>query len=93
MKCPHCSQNIDVQFIKAPANAQPPTPANNGSAGTADLEELLDMIDASSLSGQTLDFVVQTRERFKKYKSGTRMSDKQMSWLRKIASGESENEW
>lgn len=61
-------------------------------ADVADLEELLDMIDVSTLKGQSLDFVVETRERFRKYKDKTRMSDKQMAWLRKIANPEAE-EW
>lgn len=90
MKCPHCQKNIDVQFIKAPDNAQPSK--QEGDSDTADLGELLGMIDEASLTGASLDFVTQTRERFAKYKGKTRMSDKQMAWLRKIASGE-DQEW
>ena len=90
MKCPHCQKNIDVQFIKAPDNAQPSK--QDGNSDTADLGELLGMIDEAALTGASLDFVTQTRERFTKYKGKTMMSDKQMSWLRKIASGE-DSEW
>ena len=68
---------------------QGPSPSNGG----GDLEELLDAIDDSRLDGQALDFVTQTRDRFKKYKGNTRMSDKQMAWLRKLANPETEDEW
>lgn len=90
MKCPHCQGNIDVQFIKAPPNAG--TPAQGKSGGNS-LEEMLDAIDDAALTGASVKFVEETRERFAKYKGNTRMSDKQMAWLRKLAYGESEEEW
>lgn len=91
MKCPHCAQNIDVQFIKAPANMQSQSPTR--AATSDDLATILKDINDSTLEGQALDFVTQTRERFTKYKASTRMSDKQMNWLKKLAYGEQEDEW
>ncbi len=91
MKCPHCNGNIDVQFIKAPANSGSTSP--KAEAATGDLGELLDMIDDNSLEGAAVDFVAQTKERFAKYKDKTRMSPKQMDWLRKLAGVETEEKW
>jgi hypothetical protein len=82
MKCPHCNENIDVRLIKAPSNSQ-------GSLEGADisgLEAILDRIHEDELEHQNeIDFVKQTRERFEQYGERTRMSEKQMTWLRKIA--------
>lgn len=89
MNCPHCQKVIIVKLSKDSSVGQA---KQDGDSDTADLGELLGMIDDASLSGQSLDFVTQTRERFAKYKDRTRMSDKQMAWLRKIAAGEGE-EW
>ena len=61
MKCPHCSGNIDIHFIKAPPDIQ-----GNSNAPIAersdDLESLLDAIDDSKLTGNAVDFVAQTRD-------------------------------
>lgn len=86
MKCPHCNENIDVRFIKAPPDSQP-----SSSAGTKSLAQLLDEIDDGALEGAALDFVTKTRERFEQYREKTRMSEKQMSWLEDIASGKTGN--
>ncbi len=81
-RCPHCDQPIDVRFIKAPAMQSDSAPSGD----TADLEALLNQIDDTLLteSGE-VDFVSQTRERFAKYGDRTKMSDKQMNWLKRIA--------
>ena len=84
MKCPHCDGNIDVRFIKAPGNGQP----KQESAPTGDLGELLGRINDEDLDEKALEFVTQTRERYEKYQDRTRMSEKQMAWLTKIAEGE-----
>ena len=67
--------------------------AAKSSSALGDLGELLSQIDDDSLSGKAADFVTQTRARFEQYGKRTMMSEKQMSWLRKIASGETGDEW
>jgi hypothetical protein len=49
-----------------------------------DVGELLQAIDDSQLSGQSVGFVAQTRERYKKYGDRIRVSPKQIAWLQKI---------
>ena len=80
MKCPHC--NKDVRLVKGDSAAPPK------GADTVGVGELLDAIDADALEGKAAEFVAQTRERYAQYKERTRMSDKQMAWLRNIANGE-----
>lgn len=94
MKCPHCNGNIDVRFIKAPPdlNGTARTVASTNNGGNS-LVEMLDAIDDSKLTGASQTFVAETRERFAKYKDKTKMSDKQLAWLRKLAYGEAEDEW
>ena len=82
-QCPHCKQYFDVRLTKAPAPLQ--SNGNGSAADHDDLESLLDAIDDSSLSGWDHDFVVDTRARFEKYGEATKVSDKQMAHLRRIA--------
>lgn len=82
MNCPHCSKVIVVKLTKdSNVGQSEPVP-------TGDLGGLLDSIDVGRLSGQALDFVTQTRERYRKYKDTTRLTEKQFVWLEKIAAGE-----
>ncbi len=87
MKCPHCNGNIDVRFVKAPPDAQASTAAS-GPVDADEIKELLDGILESSLDERAAEFVSSTRERLEKYGSRIKMSDKQMAWLRKLASSE-----
>lgn len=81
MNCPHCNKVIIVKLAKD-SNAGQSTPSDS-----VDLGELLAAIDDSSLAGAAQDFVRKMRERFDQYGPKTRMSDKQMQWLRDIADG------
>lgn len=86
MKCPFCSGNINIQFIKAPPDAQQSAPTRNGSS-VSGLGALLDSIDEGELDSKAADFVSKTRERFQQYGNRTRMSEPQMKWLEDIAGG------
>lgn len=90
MNCPHCNKVVLVHLTKDSTVGQvAPTQAT-----TDDLGELLNLAEGNNIKGQSLDFVTETRKRYKQYGSSTRMSDKQMSWLRKLAYPEtSEDEW
>ena len=88
MKCPHCSKDIAITLSKASGGAPP---AATSSKAPEELGELLDAIsDDMLVDGQEADFVADIRERFKKYKSRTLISEKQLAWLRKIADPEAE---
>ncbi len=94
MKCPHCAKNIDVRFVKAPDDLQPGNGAQVPSAEVSgDLGEILGAIDDGSLKGQAVEFVKDMRERFGKYQDRTKVSPKQIAWLRKLAYGEDEDSW
>lgn len=88
MNCPHCGK---VVLLVKDSNAGKSAPSNNGATG--EIQSLLSQIDEDSLKGKSAEFVAQTRERFEKYGTGTRMSEKQMSWLRKLASGDTGESW
>ncbi len=82
MKCPHCNENIDVRFIKAPASSG----ASSTAEGMGDLGELLSQIHDDELETDfEIGFMKQLRDRFAQYGDTTRMSEKQMICLRKIA--------
>jgi hypothetical protein len=71
-------------------------PRSSESAGepSGDLGELLDRIDEDTLDSKAREFVIQTKERYVQYKNRTRMSEKQMNWLREIATGANrKDEW
>lgn len=79
LKCPKCQTVLEVRLTAAP-------PMQSDSVAQGSLKELLDRIDDGRLEEDAeINFVSQTRERFEKYGSGTRMSDKQMAWLQRIA--------
>lgn len=79
MECPHCGKVVVVKLMKD-SNV-----GESSSADTDDLGELLDLAEANNPKGQSEKFVTETRKRFAQYGEKTRMSDKQMSWLRNIA--------
>jgi hypothetical protein len=81
MKCPHCSNEIEVRFVKAP-----PMQSSQPQGRSTDVGELLDLVHDSELETDfEIDFIRQTRERFAQYGDRIRMSEKQMSCLQKIA--------
>lgn len=86
MKCPHCNENIDVRFIKAPSDAQP-KPAG-GAPASGDVGELLEACEGQPMTTWEETFVTEQKARFTQYGSRTRISDKQLNILRKIANGE-----
>lgn len=84
-ECPSCHAQVVVKlsFASAPRKSTQSSP----SVSTDNLEELLDSIDMTSLDEMSFDFVNKTKARFEQYGTKTIMSDKQMAWLRKLASG------
>lgn len=95
MKCPHCGGNIDVQFIKAPADSQPSrqNSSNHATSSQASISSIGALLDAIEAEGAELDaaatkFVEETRERWDKYGQRIKFSDKQLAWLERIANGE-----
>lgn len=89
MNCPHCGKVVIVKLTKDDGKEMP-RPASNGGNGLGDM---LQAIDDSRLTGASVKFVEETRERYAKYKDNTKMSEKQLAWLRKLAYGEAEEEW
>lgn len=87
MDCPHCGKVIVVKLSKD-SNVGKSEPAE-----TDDLGELLDIAEANNPKGQSGDFVAETRKRFLQYGEKTRMSEKQMAWLRNIAYPDPAKEW
>ncbi len=86
MKCPHCNENLDVRLIKAPSNSGSSSERSTEGADASGLGDILEQIHEDELEHQNeIDFVKQTRERFEQYGDRTRMSEKQMTWIRKIA--------
>ena len=51
----------------------------------AEARELLDRINYADLEGPSIDFVAGMRERFDKYGSSTKVSARQLFWLRDLA--------
>lgn len=85
--CPKCGSQLEVKLTFASG------PRSSEQKPEGDLSELLDQIADEDLSGAALKFVTETRERFAQYGSRTRMSEKQMAWLQRIAGGETGNDW
>jgi len=81
-----------VRGIDRDMDARPPgwgpnrsqNPRQQTQTEGSDLGELLNRIDNNCLSDSERRFVDETRERFARYRGATRMTDKQMSWIRKI---------
>ncbi len=85
-KCPHCQGVIEIKLTAAPAmQAQQVKSALPDDA--TGLEELLESIKVDELSPNERNFVNDMRERFAKYGKTTRVTEKQLSWLRSIAEG------
>ncbi len=87
MKCPHCNGNIDVRFVKAPPDMQSGA-VRSQSAAVGDMGELLDQCSGQPMTTWEETFVSEQLERYVKYKDRTKVSDKQLAILRKIANGE-----
>jgi len=91
IECPHCKNQLQLDsrltFASGPRSSEP-------ASGSDDLGALLGQIMDDGLTGQVAEFVTQTRERYEKYGSRTRMSEKQLAWLKRIADGETgQDEW
>lgn len=82
MKCPQCQTELRLVKVAGSGETQP----NNGDS---ELKALLDSIVDDTISGAALEFVTKTRERFEQYGPRTRMSEKQIGWLKDIADGKS----
>jgi hypothetical protein len=91
--CPKCSTHFEISLTTAPtqqaedaprSEAPNPPPIERGSS----LAELLDSINDDALTGAAAKFVTETRERFNQYGDRIRMSEKQLAWLKRIATGE-----
>jgi hypothetical protein len=85
MKCPHCAQEIEIRFTKAPQQQY-----DNGvkDTDTDDIGGLLEACQSHPMTNWEETFVIDLRTRFKQYGSRTKVSEKQMGILRKIASGQ-----
>ncbi len=78
MNCPHCDQPVDVQLFKSGGKPQ--------SVDASGLGALLEQIHDDELESDfEIGFMKQLRERFAQYGADTRMSEKQMTVVRKIA--------
>lgn len=80
MICPHCGKGVAVEPSKK--------------ADAADMSELAtlidkcsDMLELGELGSKAADFVATTKERYEKYGSRIYFSDKQMAFLKSIATG------
>lgn len=84
-KCPHCSKSfeVEIRFTKAPAMQSERVLKDRN-----DIGEMLSVIDEDELDDMAAKFVTETRERFEQYGARTRMSEKQLRWLERIANGE-----
>lgn len=85
IKCPKCKVDLEVRLTAAPpmqADQQQRIVPDN-----ADIGSLLEQINDDDLDSASSEFVSQTRERFAQYGDRTKMSEKQMAWLRKLAAG------
>ncbi len=80
--CPKCKCQIEVKllFASGPKSSSP-------QADSTDLGDLLDLIDMQALDDMSFEFITKTKDRYKKYKEDTQMSEKQMAWVRKLAEG------
>ncbi len=82
MNCPHCGKVVLAKLTKDDATHETSATASD----VGDVGGLLDRIHDDELETDfEIDFMRQTRERFKQYGDRIRMSDKQMACLRKIA--------
>ncbi len=106
--CPNCGTGFAIVVDSGPTTApeeyrrffgsattQPPAGTRRASppADASDLAALLDAINPDSLEGKSLEFYSQTKERFEKYGATTRVSEKQLAWLQKLAAPESAETW
>lgn len=82
-KCPKC--NADLSIILAGAEAR--KGSSKAAGELPDIAELLAAINEDELEEGAAKFVSETRSRFAQYGSRTRLSDKQIAWLQKIAEG------
>ena len=92
MNCPKCGCELklkmDLLAVEAAAPAAPaaaipnPKPASTNDNG---LGALLVRIDLNGLNDAERKFIEETRQRFAQYGANTKLSEKQVAWLKKIA--------
>ena len=79
--CPHCKKPLEIRLTAAPPmQATKVAPDVVGNLG-----EILDNINTAALKPNAAAFVEDMRVKFKQYGAATRVSDKQLSWLRELA--------
>lgn len=91
LRCPKCNVDLEVRLTAAPPmQADQVKPRTNGGGN---IQELLEEAEARDLNPWEQEFIGSLRTRFDQYGARTKMSEKQMGILRKIASGEKDEEW
>ena len=91
MICPHCKKPLDIRLTVGGT----PTPSEKAAvdADTTDVGDLLESIVDSALNDWEKKFVADLRGRYEKYGDKIKMSEKQLSTLRKIAAGDAGDDW
>ena len=89
MNCPHCGKVVKLvkDTNKEIGNSSFDYDDDNGrTASPSGIGDLLDRIDDDSLTGAAVDFVASTRARYEQYGDRIKLSEKQMTWLERLAS-------
>lgn len=81
MKCPHCQTELRLVKVAGSGETQP----NNGDG---QLKELLAAAQDQPMTDWESTFYADLKARYAQYGARTKVSEKQMTILRKIASGE-----
>lgn len=85
--CPHCGKFIAIsKATTAQPKATPREPSEE--ADVSGLGDLLDSINVDTIGVKEAEFVNNCRERYAQYGERTRMTEKQMAWLNRIADAE-----
>ena len=85
LKCPKCNCVLEVRLTAAPPMQADNWGGGGEDSGTGDLGELLAAAEANATKDHEIEFVRSTRERYDQYGDRTKMSEKQLAWLRRIA--------
>ena len=92
--CPKCGVRLVGMFTMAGMNAATPQTTERRAPSPklskeqfGELELLLEQIKEDDLDAYPAEFVRKTRAAYEKYGDRTRISEKQMAWLRDISNG------